>query len=806
MTSLLQDLRYALRTFAKNPGFTAATVLTLGLGVGGVSTIFAGVHALFIRALPLPEPDRLVALWSKNVSAGFDHANVSYPDYEDWSLESRSFESFAAFLETSPTLTGQGEPDTLPGAQVSGRFFRLLGVRPFAGRTLTPEDDRRDATRVAVLSHGAWQRRFGSDPSAIGKTIMLDGQPFTVVGVMPRAFFLPGYEFMEVWTPFGSDIGSPERGNRGYKAIGRLRRDVTLSQARAELVAIGRRLESAYPKTNTGMEINALLFADDLYDDRFRLGLLTLFGAVGLVLAIGCANIAQLLLGRARTREREVAVRTALGASRARIVRQMLTESLALALLGGVLGIVVAFWGVDAFARWLPEGTARLPEIRLDGGVLIFGLALSALTAIVFGLLPALQASRASFVDTLRHASARGGTGRRQPLQGLLVASEVALSLVLLAGAGLLGKSLSHLRHVDSGFRGQNVATMSVDLSERVYTDDARTLAFYDALLERLGAVADVRAAAAVNTLPMGGTNSWTAISPEGRPPVPRGQEFQTGRMVASPDYFKALGIPMLAGRPFAGTDSASASRVAIVNAEMARRLWPGESAVGKRFKRGAADSDRPWIEIVGVVGNVRHRGLSTDIRPEMFVPLAQSPERSMTLVVSTASDPAGLAPAIRHEVQAVDRNLAVSRVRTMDEVVRDDTAAASLLTGLLAAFAAAAVGLATMGLYAVVSLAVGENTREIGIRMALGAEARDVVRLILRRWMGFALGGMLIGVGAALAAGRALSSLLYTVKPTDVSVFASITALLAGVALLAAYVPARRATRVSPTEALRNE
>jgi putative ABC transport system permease protein len=808
MTSFRQDIRYALRTLGRSPGFTAAAILTLAVGIGGACTIFAGVNALLLRALPLPGPDRLVALWAASAPGGFDHANVSYRDFEDWHREARSFERLAAFRETSPTLTGRGGPEVLPVARVSADFFGVVGAPAFAGRLLTGDDDRPNSPRVVVLSHGAWLRRFGARAQLLGETLTLDGQAFTVVGVLPPGFALPGYEFLEAWAPFGPDLGAPDRGDRGYKSIGRLRPGVSLAQARAELGTIARRLAAAYPKTNTEMTVNAVAFSDDLFDDRFRVGLMTLLGSVGLVLLIGCANIAQLLLSRARTREREVAVRTALGASRSRIVRQMLTECLVLALLGGGLGLLLAVWGVEAFGRLLPEGTARLSELHLDGRVFFFGIAVSVGTAAAFGLLPSLQASRAGFAAALQDASSRGGTGgRRHGLQGFLVASEVALALVLLVGAGLLAKSLSLLRQVDPGFQARNVLTMEIDLAEREYTDDAHVIAFFVSLLDRVRAAPGVEAAAVVDSLPMGGSDSWTALTVEGRPPVPAGQEPHVGRLVVSPDYFCALGTPLLQGRPFARTDTSAATPVAVVNEEMARRFWPGQSAIGKRFKRGRFDSERPWIQIVGIARNVRHRGVSTEVRPEMYFPLAQVPDRrSMALVVRTASDPAGAATMIRGEVHAVSSGQAVSRVRTMEQLVSEDTAGASLLTGLIAAFALAAVGLATMGLYAVVSLSVGQSTREIGIRMALGAQARDVMGLILRRWMGLTLAGMVVGLAVALAVGKLVSTLLYTVRPTDAAVLSAVTALLAAVALVASYVPARRATRLDPSRALRAE
>jgi putative ABC transport system permease protein len=803
---MTQDLKNALRLFAKSPGFTAAAILTLAVGVGATCTMFAGVDALFLRALALPDPDRVVTLWAANRAAGFDHANASYRDFEDWRRQARSFERLAAFVDVAPTLSGGREPETLPIARVSGDFFAILGGHPILGRTVTSADDRPEAGRVAVLSHGAWRRRYGADPRVLGSSLKLDGQLYSVVGVMPADFALPGDEGVEVWTALTPDLGSPERGDREFFVIGRLRRGVTVVAARAELDAISLGLAAAYPKSNAGFQVNVIRLEDDLFGKKFRVGLLTLLGAVALVLAIGCANIAQLLLARSGAREREFAVRTALGASRAILVRQMLTESALLAAAGGAAGLLVAVGGVDGFLKLLPQGTARLPEIRLDARVFLFGLLVSAASAAAVGLLPALHASRGGFGESLRDSSSRTAAGgRRRRLQALLVASEVALAIVLLSGAGLLVKSLSHLRRVDPGFRPAGVVTLQVDLPEREYPQEERARSFYEPLLDRLAGTPGVAAAAAVSTLPMSGNNSWTFVTVEGRPNPPLGQESRVGRLVVSPDYFRALGIPIIEGRSFQASDSASAPRVAIVNREMARRLGQGKPILGTRVKRGRSGDERPWVEIVGVAGNVRHRGVAAEVRPEIFFPLSQTPERSMTLVVA-ASDLPGAANAVRREIRALRPEQAVSNVQTMSQFLAGDTAAASLLTGLLAAFATAALLLAMMGLYAVVSLAVGQSTREIGIRMALGAQGRDVVRLILRRWLGLTGAGILAGLAATLLLGRVLSSLLFSVKPADGAVLLAITALLAAVATLASYIPARRATRVDPIRALRAE
>ncbi|HEY6931384.1 MAG TPA: ABC transporter permease, partial [Thermoanaerobaculia bacterium] len=764
------------------------------------------VDALFLRALRLPQPDQLVTFWAANRAAGFDHANVSYRDFEDWRERARSFQRMAVFLDLNPTLTGRGEPQTLQVARVSGDFFATLGGRPLFGRAVGPADDRPQASRIAVLSHGAWRRRYGADPSVLGSSLTLDGQAYSIVGIMPEDFAFPGDEGIEIWTALSPDLGNPDRGDRDYFAVARLRPGVSVAQARADLDSVSRGLAAAYPKTDAGFEVNVLRVEDDLFGKKFRVGLFLLLGAVALVLGIGCANIAQLFFARAGAREREFAVRIALGASRARIVRQLLTESAVLAAAGGAAGFLLSIWGVAGFLRLLPQGTARTPEIRLDARVFFFGLLVSAVCAAAVGLLPALHASRGRFGESLRDASPRtSGGGRRRKLQTALVASEVAIAIVLLSGAGLLVKSLWRLRDVDPGFRSEGVLTMQIDLPEREFPEDSRARAFFDPLLERLAAIPGVRAAAAVSTLPMSGNNSWTFIMAEGQPAPPQGQEPRVGRVVVSPDYFRTMNIPLLQGRPFRLADSASSPPVAIVNEELARKYWPGESAVGKRFRRGRADTGRPWVEIVGVSKNVRHRGVAADVRPEFFFPFAQAPERSMTIVLASAADSSAVAQAALGEIRSLRPEQAVSNMQAMTQFVSADRSAASLMTGLLAAFALAALTLATMGLYAVVSLAVGQSTREIGIRIALGAQARDVVRLILARWMGTTGAGILAGLAGTLLLGRVLSTLLFGVRPADVAVLAGITVLLAVVAGLASYLPARRATRVDPMDALRD-
>jgi len=807
MNTLLQDLRYALRMLFRSPGFTLAAVLTLALGIGANTAIFTGLRALVLKPLPLPDAGRIVMIWGVNKHAGFDHSNISYDDCRDWRAQARSFERLAAFLETGVTLTGRGEPEVLPGARVSADFFPALGVKPALGRELSPEDDRPGAARVVVLSDGIWRRLFGADPKVLEQTIALDGRPHTVIGIMPRGFELPSYEFMQAWTAIEPDLGTPERGNRSYKAIGRLKPGATFDAAQTEIAGISRRLADAYPKTNTGVEARLVALKDEIFDDRFRLSMQTLMAAVLLVLLIGCANISNLLLARTRARRREIAVRTALGAGRARIVRQLLTESLLLALAGAAAGLLVAAWGTQILVTLLPPDTPRLSEIRADGFVFAFAFALSVAATVVFGLFPALDAARLTPAQALREDSARATAGgRRQRFQAILVAAEVALAFILLVAAGLLGRSLQSLHRVDPGFRPENVVTMEIDLGNEEYPDDARVVQFYEQALERIAVLPGVRAAAAVNTLPLGGSDSWILVAIEGRPPAALGQEPRAGLLVVSADYFRALEIPLVAGRVFGRSDTAASPPVSIVNQTFARRFWPGQNAVGQRLRRGRAGSGRPWVEVIAVARDVRHRGLREPVRPEMFFPLSQDPTRSMTLAIRTAFDPLGAVAAIRRQIHGVGPNQAVTRVRTMEQIVEGDASSEALLTGLLVAFAVTAVSLAVLGLAAVVSLSVAQSRREIGVRMALGAGVPHILGLILRRWMSVTAFGMAAGLAGAVAIARLLSSLLFGVKPTDIPTLVGVTALLASVAFLASYVPANHAAGVSPMEALKNE
>lgn len=808
METILQDLRYAARTLARTPGFTAVAVATLALGIGATTAIWSLVDAVLLRPLPFSEPDRLAAVWMTGGQGG-ERYPMSEADLRDWRARNRAFAQVSAFVETRFALTGEGEPELLSGAWVTSNFFATLGVRPLLGRAPLPEDDRPAAEAAVVLSHGFWRRRFAADPRVVGRTVALDGSRLTVLGVMPpEVAFPPGsYGPVELWTVL-KDAPPPRRGPYYLNGVARLAPGVTLEGARAELAVIGRAIERDNPLSNAGARFAAAPLADDLVGN-VRPALLVLLGAVGFVLLIAAANVANLLLVRAAGREREMAVRAALGAGRRRIARQLLTESVLLAAAGAAAGLLLAWWGVELLPRFAPAALPRLDGVALDGRVLGFTALLTLATGLLFGLAPALQGSRRDLHAGLKEGGRSGDSPGRQRLRRLVVASEVAAALVLLVGAGLLLASYWRLQGTSAGIRPEGVWTTQVELPSARYEEDRQVIAFYRELLARIEALPGVRSAGVGISLPPHMLTMTDGFTPEGHT-VPPGRSAPLAVLdFVSPGYFQTLGVPLLAGRPFGPADREEAPGVVIVNRTLARRHFP-QGAVGRRLKIGGPERpDNAWLEIVGVVADVKYGGLAAPAEPAYYLPTGQLASHGMRLVVRADgrdAAAAGLAARVRQTVRGLDRDLPVEAVRPLPGLVAESIAAPRLRTQLIGAFGALALVLAAIGIYGVLAYTVAQRTREVGIRMALGAGRGGVTRLVLGEMLGVVLGGLAVGLAAAFALTRLLRGLLFEIAPTDPRIFVGVPLLLAVCALLAAYLPARRAARVEPVVALRSE
>jgi len=808
MQTLWQDLRYGARMLLKKPGFTLIAVLTLALGIGANTAIFSVVYAVLLRPLSFPEPDRLVVLAGKGRETLIG-AGVAYPDYEDWRARAQSFEDMACFLNTGLNLTGVDPPVALPSRRVSWNFFPMLGVKPQLGRLFTDQDDRPGATPTALISHGVWAEKFGGDPGVIGKTIRLNGDPFEVVGVLP-----PGFEFLrryDIYVPLGlwftPGHNILKRSNQfPLYVLGRLKRGITDERARAEMESLSLQLEREYPQTNTNRRATAARVAD-LMVENVRPVLLVLLGAVGFVLLIACVNVANLMLVRAAEREREVAVRLALGAGRSRVVRQLLTESALIAALGGMAGLLIGVWGIEGLTALVPQDLARLDQVRLNGTALMFTLGVSALTGLLFGLLPALRASRTDLHAALKEGGrSMAGSSWERARKGLLVA-EVGLALVLLVGAGLMLRTLHKLTRVDPGFNAENLLTVQFSLPGRTYNIERR-LAFFRECQARIEALPGVNSAAFAMSLPIVGWN-WgntfiVADSPTSPPSELRWATFTP----VGANYFETMGVRLLKGRVFSEAEMADSPPVTVINESLARSLWPNENPVGKRLKQGSAESQAAWREVIGVVSDVKWNVVDQDTPSHVYLPLAQRNSNFVGLVVRTIDKPLALASTVEKAIRSIDKDLPVTS-RSMDQLMGNAIARQRLTMALMASFAILALALAGVGVYGVMSYAVEQRRREIGIRLALGAQTSDVLRLMVRQGMTLAGAGVIFGVAAALAMARLMTSfsgLLFGVKATDPATFALIALLLLAAALLACWIPARRATKVDPMIALRYE
>ena len=803
---MYNDLRYAVRLFVRNPGFTAVVVLILALGIGANTAIFSLVNTVLLRPLPYPEPDRLVTLWERNLKEGGKHL-VSPADFFDLQKSTQSFEYLAALYPPGFNLTGVNEPERISGARVSASIFPTLGVKPFLGRTFNPEEDRPGTERTVILSHGLWQRRFGSDSLIVGKTATLSGNPYTIVGVLPAGFTTPGLfgnNTPDAWAPIGLDPNVTSRKARYLRIYGRLKPGVTLQQAQVEMDTLGQRLSQSYPETNAHIGVLLVSMHEQVTGD-VRPALLLLLGAVGFVLLVACANVANLLLSRSIQRRREVALRSALGASPGRILRQMLTESLLLSMLGGFAGLLLAAWSRDLLVALGSDRLPRLEEIPLDHRVLGFSLAASLVTGVLFGLAPALQAVKLDLNQTLKGGSwIEPSSARRLNFRGLLVVSEVATSVVLLVGAGLLMKAFLRLSYVETGLATEHILNTRISLPSARYPAGGKMLSFNRQLLEKLETVPGVASVAMIDWLPLGelgGVSNNVTVLEQGT------SGLDAEIRVVSLRYFDTMGIALKQGRFFEPSDTDTAPLAFVVNEVFARQYWPKGGAIGNRLK---IDAEVPVTgEIVGVVGNVRQYALDRAPAPEIYVPHLQSPwmkRETRELVVKAVGDPLGLANAVRKEIRALEPDVPITGFRSMDEVVERSLSTPRFYSVLVLCFATLALALAAAGLYAAISYSVSQRTHEMGIRMALGARPNDLLKLILGQGMTLTAIGVAVGIAGALMLTRFLTKLLYGLSATDPSTFAMLSLFVLTVALLACYVPARRAAKVNPIEALRCE
>ncbi|MGD8867509.1 MAG: ABC transporter permease [Gemmatimonadales bacterium] len=820
-SSLFQDLRYAIRRLHHSPGFTLVAVLTLGLGIGANTAVFSVVNTVLLRPLPYTHPERLTLIWT-NFGIDLPQNWLSGPEFEELREFNTVFQEVGVVVPTTASLIGAGEPEQLNVAAASGTFFSVLDVEPQLGRVMTEADDHGAAEKVAVLTDGFWKRRFGADPDVIGTTLNLDGQVFTVIGVLPRDFEIlhPDAQFpksVDVWVPlvplYGAlyglnDYSEAPRSSHGLRGFGRLKPGITLARAQADMDAVARAMQEKSPDYYDfpGWGLTVLSLHDDLVED-VKPALLVLLGAVGFVLLIACVNVANLMLVRAAGREREIAVRSALGAGRRRLTRQLLTESVTLGVAGGAFGLALAFALVRAVTAFAPANLPRGDEIGLDIGVLLFTLIVSLLTGLVFGVLPALYARREDLVESLKEG-ARGATAGmkgRRARTGLVVA-EVALALVLLAGAGLMVRSFNRLLASDLGYNPRNVLTLHVPLS--MSTSSQRAISFWDQLLSRTTALPGVTSAGAISQLPLSGSAMSGTTRIENSETVPEDQRaWEVDRRAVSPDYFRTMGVPILRGRPFSEADNGAAPPVAIVDETFVRHFWPGEDPIGQRIAINRdSNGELLWREVVGVVAHARHNNVATVGREQAYFPYNQYPQARMYLAARAAVEPLSLARPVQREVWSLDPNQPVADVQTMEARVAAALSQPRFALLLFGSFAFLALVMAAVGVYGVISYTVSQRSHEIGIRMAVGADRRSVVSHVMRQGMALVAAGLIIGAAAALALTRLLGSLLYEVSASDPLTYAAGILLLAVVAALACGVPALRAARLQPVEVLRRE
>jgi putative ABC transport system permease protein len=803
MAGLLQDLRYGFRMLARNPGFTAVAIVALALGIGANTAIFSLVNSYLLKLLPYPDSDQLVLVNQRHKTQRIG-MSTSLPNFLDWRAQNHVFAAMGATLNASFNLTGDGEPERVTGGRVSASVFKVLQLQPVLGRSFLEEEDRPGALRVAVLGQAFWQKRFGGRADIVGRQILINGERHTVVGVMPPGFRMSTMDY-NIAVPLALDPARYTRGIQFLRVVARLKPGVTIERANAEMSTIAARLAREYTENrNFGVGISPLA---DWYVGRIRPSLLVLLTVVSVVLLIACVNVANLLLARATVRSRELSIRTALGAGRRRLVRQMMTESLLLCLCGGAAGVLAGYWGAKLMYSAIPVWMLPFRAEAMNANVLGFTLLATLATGALFGIAPALASAKADVGEALKKAG-RGSSGgvRRALLRNALVVSELALAVMLLSGAALLVKSFFELQRVDLGFRPDHVLTADVMLSAKTYPKPADRAAFYEQLLARVSTQPGVVSAGAVSNLPFNGNISNYSFVVEGRPAPPPGEIPVAGYQTVSPAYFQTMGIPLLRGRAFTASDRERSTRVAIIDQTLASRYFPNEDPVGQRLKLGSANSPEPPALIVGVVGKVLSTSAEEKAAPTMYFPYLQEPTAPSTIVVRTAADPPGMLAGLKRAVRELNPNLPLANVSTMEEMVADSSAYRRLTMYVFAGFAALALVLAAVGLYGVISYSVAQRGHEIGIRMALGAGRRDVLRLVVGQGLALTATGTAAGLAGACALTRFLANMLFGVKPRDPLTFAAVALILALVATAAAYIPARRATRVDPLTALRYE
>jgi putative ABC transport system permease protein len=810
MDRIIQDVRYSLRMLLKTPGFTAVAVISLALGIGANTAIFSVVSAVLLKSLPYADPERLVLVWGHDREEGDDRNQVSATDVEDFRKENSLFEDITTYGNWSCTIAESGEAERVQGMQVGDGYFSIMRGAPLLGRAFLPEEQEPGKDYVVILSYGLWQRKFGGDPEAVGRKVDLSGRPYTVVGVMPPDFeSLPSSlvnATAELYRPVAEPYDDSQRSARHLRAIARLRPGVEIEQARSEMTVIAQKLEEAHPDKNHNYGVRVVSITEDTVG-TIRPALLLLTAAVGFVLLIACANVANLLLVRTTARQKEIAIRTALGAARGRLIRQLLTESSLLALMGGGMGLLAAMWGLSLIESFGARVNPLLTDIEVNGAVLAFTLGVSLLTGLLFGIAPALHASRPNLNESLKEGGRTTGAGNSHGrLRDLLVVVQVAMALVLLVSAGLLIRSVASLSRVDPGFDMRNLLTMNVYLPLARYPERQNWIAFYDRLAGQIESMPGVESAGLVSVLPLSANFDGRGLQVEDHP-APPGQGPSADLYIVTPGYLRAMGISLKSGRVIEERDLEDAPLVALVNETMARNLWPGLDPIGKRISlSGGPDQPRPWRTVVGVVADVKQYGLDRPSPMQFYLPEAQFPTMAMTLVARTGPEPASFTPAVRNEILSLDKQLAAFNVATMDKLRSDSMSLRSFSMLLLGIFATLALVLASVGIYGVMSYSVTQRTHEIGIRVALGASSRDVVSLVVRQGLVLAVAGVGIGIGAAVGLTRVMEGLLFGVSATDPMTYIVISAVLGMVAVMASLIPARRASKVDPMIALRYE